>query len=239
MLCVSCVRDGRGTGSCVAAGLMGVLVVGRGRWLLEGVAVPVPYAAVYHTGKMHGHGEGRGHGARQRLRNNRARTGGWQRMRRTSDDETEECIRDLELGTWDVGCGTWEQVVWRPVLADATSQNFGPVVLKYNGARIGEIQHEARSHCSGAGAGPRWANRCQRGGSDSGRWGPQQPVVPCPSWRTRRRDVVTARHPGQLVERSMPCNATAMQVMDQHGLGPRCARPSLCFGRVMRLRTPA
>jgi hypothetical protein len=44
-----------------------VLVVGRGGGLLEGV--PLADAAVYHTGKMHGHGEGRSHGSQQELRN--------------------------------------------------------------------------------------------------------------------------------------------------------------------------
>jgi len=34
------------------------------------------------------------------------------------------------------------------VVAGAMCQNLGPAVLKYNGQRIGEIQHEARSRCS-------------------------------------------------------------------------------------------
>jgi hypothetical protein len=51
-----------------------VVVVGRGRWLLEGVTFP--HAAVYHTGEVHSHGEGRGHGSQQRLRNGRSGRGG-------------------------------------------------------------------------------------------------------------------------------------------------------------------
>jgi hypothetical protein len=35
------------------------------------------------------------------------------------------------------------------------SQNFGPAVLKYDGQRIGEIQHDARSRCSGCSEGLR------------------------------------------------------------------------------------
>jgi hypothetical protein len=34
-------------------------------------------------------------------------------------------------------------------------QDFGPAVLKYDGERIGEIQHEARSHYSVFSEGPR------------------------------------------------------------------------------------
>jgi hypothetical protein len=39
-------------------------------------------------------------------------------------------------------------VVRGRVVADAMCQNLGPAVLKYDGQRIGEIQHEARSHYS-------------------------------------------------------------------------------------------
>lgn len=44
-----------------------LLVVGRVRWLLERLALP--YAAVYHAGKVHCHREGSSHEAQQRLRN--------------------------------------------------------------------------------------------------------------------------------------------------------------------------
>jgi hypothetical protein len=51
---------------------------------------------------------------------------------------------------------SWNWVVVRGrVVADTMCQNFGPAVLKYNGQRIGEIQHEARSHYSALSEWPR------------------------------------------------------------------------------------
>lgn len=57
LLLLTSVRIRRRTG-CVSTRLC-VLIVGRGRWLLERLSFP--YAAVYHAGKMHRHGEGTGH----------------------------------------------------------------------------------------------------------------------------------------------------------------------------------
>jgi hypothetical protein len=99
--------------------------------LLEGV--PFPDAAVYHTGKMHGHGEGGSHGAQQKLRN---KQGGRERLLGSD----ERIVVEMSRGR---------------VLADAKCQNVGPAVLKYEGARIGEIQHDVRSHCSASSEWPR------------------------------------------------------------------------------------
>ena len=66
LLWVCGVEGGRNSSSRVSTRLR-LLVVGRLRWLLERLALP--YAAVYHAGKVHCHGEGSSHEAQQRLRN--------------------------------------------------------------------------------------------------------------------------------------------------------------------------
>lgn len=67
LLWVCGVQSGRDGGGDGISSRLRLLVVGRLRWVLEHLAVP--YAAVYHAGKMHCHGEGSSHEAQQRLRN--------------------------------------------------------------------------------------------------------------------------------------------------------------------------
>jgi len=105
----------------------------------------------------------------------------------------------------------WDLVVKGRVVADVMCQDFGPAVLKYDGERIGEIQHEARSHCS-----------VQRGGSDSGR-GALARCRSLPEWRTRRRDVVTSSQPPRTASSAHSAPATAMQTMNEGGLESRDA----------------
>lgn len=57
------------------------------------------------------------------------------------------------LWAGDDEMGSWSSSEDR-VVADAMCQNLGPAVLKYDGQRIGEIQHEARSHYSASSKGP-------------------------------------------------------------------------------------
>ena len=67
LLWVCGVESGRNGGRHRVPTRLRLLVIGRLRWLLERIALP--YATVYHAGKMHCHGEGSSHGAQQRLGN--------------------------------------------------------------------------------------------------------------------------------------------------------------------------
>lgn len=67
LLWVCGVESGRNSRRYRVSARLRLLVVGRLRWLLERFALP--YAAVYHAGKVHCHGEGLSHEVQQRLRN--------------------------------------------------------------------------------------------------------------------------------------------------------------------------